>query len=87
MKKEPWLLKNIFWILSFVSASLCCIAAYKHNLPALIAFFIVFVLNIMLAVYYATMIREQKQDRDAYEKAHYYQARKKTIKILKGGKS
>lgn len=48
----------------------------------------VFLVCLFFGIYYGNLegARRRREDRDAYEKAIYYQARKKTMKVITGGK-
>lgn len=86
--REPWVLKNLFWILSLTSLVMFLWALdHDKNLGAFVLSVLFFVC-VSCGAYYSNLFGVAKRERiDPYDKAHYYQARKKSFKVVNGGKS
>lgn len=84
--KEFWV-KNMFWILSVISAIFVVLAFLKDREAFLIIFSTITFFSFVIACYYSTILNLEKQKLDAYEKATHHQNRKQALRVISGGKN
>lgn len=77
--------KHGFWYLAAISVGFATyISTVGPYLIIIGCFLLVAIVGTLLGIGYMFPDQDYEQQRAAYEKAHYHQARKNTLKLVKG---